>query len=253
MTPRSTQITSLGHATFKFTTPESKVVLVDPWTYNNPLCRDEDKDVGQVDVILITHGHHDHLGDVRRIASRGAPSIVVIPELGRWLQARGLSNVRTMNLGGVLELDDVRVTMTPAAHTSSVDEDPYANVGVAAGFVVEFSDGATIYHAGDTAAFSGMQIIADVSRPGLALLPMGDHHTMAPAEAAVATRLLNAPRVVPMHYGIAPESREAPARFRSALQRLGLTDVAVLELAPGDAVSWQDVLEQGSSSAVDGP
>lgn len=236
-----TQITCLGHATFRFTTPEGKVVLVDPWTFGNPLCRDEDKDVGAVDLILITHGHHDHVGDVGRVARTGAPTTVAIPELGRWLGARGLRSVHTMNLGGILELHEVRVTMTPAAHSSSVDEDPYANVGVAAGFVLEFSDGARVYHAGDTAAFPGMQIIAEVCRPELALLPMGDHHTMAPPEAAVATRLLNVARVVPMHYGIAPESRDAPARFRAALGDRGLRDVEVVDMAPGDTIPWRRV------------
>ena len=234
----ATQVDWLGHATFKFTSPESKVVLIDPWTFGNPLCREQDKDVGEVDLILITHGHHDHLGDVLRIAQTGSPKTVVIPELGRWLSARGLRNVHTMNLGGVLELDGVRVTMTPAAHTSSVDDDPYANVGVAAGFVLEFSDGARIYHAGDTAAFAGMQLIAEVYQPGLALLPMGDHHTMAPAEAAVATRLLEVPRVVPMHYGIAPESRQAPARFREALDNLRLAEVKVVEMTSGQTTPW---------------
>jgi L-ascorbate metabolism protein UlaG (beta-lactamase superfamily) len=231
-----TRITWLGHATFRLTTPESKTVLIDPWTYGNPMCRGEDKDVGAVELILITHGHHDHLGDVQRIARTGQPETVVIPELGRWLTARGLRNVRTMNLGGVLELAGVRVTMTPAAHTSSVDDDPFANVGVAAGFVVEFSDGARIYHAGDTAAFAGMALIAEAYRPDTALLPMGDHHTMAPAEAAIATRLLEVPRVIPMHYGIPPESRGAPGRFREALDDRGLNDVDMVEMTPGQTV-----------------
>jgi L-ascorbate metabolism protein UlaG (beta-lactamase superfamily) len=239
MTSSATRITCLGHATFKFTTPESKVVLIDPWTFGNPLCREEDKDVGAVDLILITHGHHDHLGDVRRIAATGAPTVVTIPELGRWLGAQGLRHVQTMNLGGILELEGVRVTMTPAAHSSSVDEDPYAYVGVAAGFVLGFSDGARIYHAGDTAAFPGMQLIAEVHRPDLALLPMGDHHTMAPPEAAVATRLLDVPRVVPMHYGIAPESRRAPAEFRAALDDLGLGDIDMVEMSPGQTIRWE--------------
>ncbi len=238
MTASPTRVTCLGHATFRFTTPESKVVLVDPWTFGNPLCREEDKDVGDVDLILITHGHHDHLGDVKRIAGTGSPKIVAVPELGRWLGAQGVKNVHTMNLGGILELDDVRVTMTPAAHTSSVDEDPYAYVGVAAGFVVEFSDGARIYHAGDTAAFPGMQLIAEVCQPQLALLPMGDHHTMGPAEAAVATRLLDVPRVVPMHYGIAPGSERTPERFQAELDKLGLADVEMVEMRPGERMAW---------------
>jgi L-ascorbate metabolism protein UlaG (beta-lactamase superfamily) len=235
---KTVEITSLGHATFRFTTPESKVALVDPWTFGNPLCPPEARDVGEVDLILITHGHHDHLGDVFTIAKRGAPKVVAVAELGNWLRSRGLKNLRTMNVGGIVDLEGVRVTMTPAEHSSSVDDDPWAYVGVAAGFVLQFSDGSRIYHAGDTAAFPGMELIHEVYRPDLALLPMGDQHTMGPGEAAVATRLLKVGRVVPMHYGITPESRGAPAAFRDALDDLGLGDVEVIELRPGESLSW---------------
>ena len=237
----STRIRCLGHATFAFTSPEARTVLVDPWTYSNPLCREQDKDVGDVDLVLVTHAHQDHIGDVRRVAAQGSPTVVAVPELGRWLGAQGVRNVLTMNLGGVLEVAGVQVTMTPAAHTSSLDEEPSANVGVAAGYVLEFSDGARIYHAGDTSAFAGMQIVGEVQRPDLALLPMGDHHTMGTAEAAVAARLLGVPRVVPMHYGIPAGSQDAPDRFRAALEERGLDDVAVLEMPPGATLAWPDV------------
>lgn len=231
-------ITCLGHATFRFTTPEAKVVLVDPWTYGNPLCPEAAKDVGRVDLILITHGHHDHLGDVFTVAKSGAPTIVAVAELGNWLRSRGLGHLRTMNVGGIVDLEGVRVTMTPAEHSSSIDDDPGAYVGVAAGYVLQFSNGSRIYHAGDTAAFPGMELIHEVYRPDLALLPMGDEHTMGPEEAAVATRLLKVDRVVPMHYGISPGSRDAPARFRRALDDLGLDRVEVVEMAPGQSLSW---------------
>ncbi|HEV7897563.1 MAG TPA: metal-dependent hydrolase [Planosporangium sp.] len=232
------RITSLGHATFRFVTPESKVVLVDPWTYGNPLCPEGARDVGEVDLILITHGHHDHLGDVFRVAERGAPKVVAVAELGNWLSSKGLKNTRTMNVGGIVNFEGVRITMTPAEHSSSVDEDPGAYVGVAAGFVLQFSNGTRVYHAGDTAAFPGMELIHEVYQPDLALLPMGDQHTMGPAEAAVATRLLKVGRVVPMHYGIAPGSSGVPAQFRHDLDSIGLGDVEMIEMRPGQSISW---------------
>jgi L-ascorbate metabolism protein UlaG (beta-lactamase superfamily) len=238
MNGNAVEITCLGHATFRFITPESKVVLVDPWTFGNPLCPEEARDVGEIDLILITHGHHDHIGDVFTIAKRGAPKIVTVAELGNWLSSRGLKHLRTMNVGGIVDLEGVRITMTPAEHSSSVDDDPWAYVGVAAGFVLQFSNGSRIYHAGDTAAFPGMELIHEVYQPDLALLPMGDQHTMGPAEAAVATRLLKVGRVVPMHYGITAESRGVPAAFRDALDSLGLGDVEMIEMRPGQSISW---------------
>jgi L-ascorbate metabolism protein UlaG (beta-lactamase superfamily) len=232
------RITYLGQSTFKFITPESRTVLIDPWTIHNPLCPEEEKDVGEVDLILITHAHHDHLGDVFTIAEERSPKIATIVELGKWLNAKGLRNVQGMNVGGVLELAGVTVTMTPAAHSSSVDEEPFAYVGLAVGFVVGFSNGCRLYHAGDTAAFGGMRLIHEVHKPDLAMLPIGDHHTMGPLEAAAATRLLNVGRVIPMHYGVTPGSADAPARFRDALNATGLGHVETVELKPGQHIGW---------------
>jgi L-ascorbate metabolism protein UlaG (beta-lactamase superfamily) len=239
------RLTSFGHATFRCDTPHGHVVLIDPWTFGNPLCPAHLRDVPAADLILITHAHHDHLGDVFRIAPATGARVLTVVELGKWLGSRGLRNVGTMNVGGVLRpLDDLEVTMTAAAHSSSVDDEPTAYVGVAAGYVLAFSDGARIYHAGDTAAFGGMQLIGQIHAPHLALLPMGDHHTMGPREAAFAARLLGSRQVVPMHYGIAAESRTAPAAFRAALDELGVEQVEVLEQQPGESLDWDaDALE----------
>ncbi len=231
------RITYLGQSTFRFTTPESKIVLIDPWTIGNPLCPPDEKEVREVDLILITHAHHDHLGDVLSIARRLSPKIVAIVELGKWLGSKGLMNIQTMNIGGIVRLEGVTITMTPAAHSSSVDEEPFAYVGLAVGFVIGLSDGSRIYHAGDTAAFSGMDLIREVYRPQLAMLPIGDHHTMGPLEAAAATRLLGVGRVIPMHYGVTPGSETAPAAFRDALDSIGLRNVETLEMRPGDSMS----------------
>jgi L-ascorbate metabolism protein UlaG (beta-lactamase superfamily) len=232
------EITFLGHATFRLASPEGRQVVIDPWTYRNPLCPPGLRDVGPVDLALVTHGHHDHVGDLFDIVRDVRPQIVAVAELGHWMRRHGLQRVQTMNLGGVLELEGVEVAMTPAAHSSSIDDEPEVNAGVATGFVLGFSDGLRVYHAGDTAAFFGMALIGEIHRPDIALLPMGDEHTMGPTEAAVATRLLGVRRVLPMHYGIKPGSHDVPDRFRDALAREGLGDVEVLAMQPGDTTTW---------------
>ena len=237
-TSSGTSVTFLGHAAFRLRSPEGVEVVVDPWTHGNPLCPPSLRELGQVDLALVTHGHHDHVGDLFSIVAKTGPRVVAVAELGHWMRRRGLHRVQTMNLGGVLELDGVEVVMTPAAHSSSIDDEPAVNAGVAAGFVLGFSDGLRVYHAGDTAAFAGMALVGEVQRPDVALLPMGDEHTMGPREAAVATRLLGVRRVVPMHYGIAPGSDDVPRRFRAALDALGLGSVEVLALRPGEGITW---------------
>jgi L-ascorbate metabolism protein UlaG (beta-lactamase superfamily) len=242
------QITYLGQSTFRFVTPESKTVLIDPWTATNPLCPPEEKHVRQVDLILISHAHWDHLGDVLAIASELTPNVVVIVELGKWLARQGLKNVQIMNVGGIVEFDGVTITMTPAAHSSSLEDEPHTYVGLAAGFVLEFSDGTRIYHAGDTAAFAGMELIHQIHQPELAMLPIGDHHTMGAVEAAHATRLLNVNHVIPMHYGVTPGSEHAPARYRRALDAIGLDHVQTLQMVPGQTITW--VHGSGASSLM---
>ena len=187
-------------------------------------------------MVLATHGHRDHIEDLARIAELHRPVVVTVPGLGKWVASRGVKNVFAMNAGGVKDMLEVRITMTQAVHSSSVDDDPFAYVGLAVGYVLEFSNSLRIYHAGDTAAFGGMGIIREIHRPDVALLPIGDYHTMGPLEAALAARLLGVSCVIPMHYGL-PGSTGTPAALRDGLEKLDLHHVELIEMRPGQTLA----------------
>ncbi len=228
------QITWLGHATFKITTPQGKVILIDPWTQGNPACPDEYKHVDHVDLMLISHGHFDHAGDAVSIATATGATCVAIVELATWLASKGVKNTVGMNKGGTVEVQGVKITLTHAIHSSSVDDSVY--VGEPCGFVIEFENGRRLYHAGDTCAFSDMQLIGELYKPDVALLPIGDYYTMDPKAAAVAVRMLGVNHVIPMHYGTFPILTGTPAALREALQALGLGEVEMIEMKPGQTV-----------------
>jgi L-ascorbate metabolism protein UlaG (beta-lactamase superfamily) len=199
-------LTWLGHATFKIQTPEGKILLIDPWTEHNPSCPQSEKRQNQVDVMLCTHGHGDHIGDAVAICRQLQPTVVGIYELASWLGSKGAKNIAPMNKGGTQEVAGVKITMVHAVHSCGIQEDDGSMIygGEACGYVLEFSDGLRLYHAGDTAVFGDMQIIHELYRPEIALLPMGDHFTMGPREAEYACKLLKPRVVVPMHFGTFP-------------------------------------------------
>jgi L-ascorbate metabolism protein UlaG (beta-lactamase superfamily) len=154
------KLTWLGHATFRLQTPVGKTVLIDPWVMGNPMCPAAEKDVKKVDVMLCTHGHGEHIGDAVEIAKRHKPSVIGIPELCGWLEKKGVQRTARMNKGGTQTVGDIKVTMVHADHSCGIqDGDQLVYGGEACGYVVEFSNGVKIYHAGDTNVFGDMQII----------------------------------------------------------------------------------------------
>jgi len=227
--------TWLGHATFVFRTPGGKRLLLDPWLETNPSTPDSLRKVGALDLMLITHGHSDHMADALVIGRSTGVAIVAPDELGAWLERKGLRSVIRMNIGGTLRLGDLSVTMVMAEHSSSVeDEGRPLYAGAAAGYVIIFEDGLTAYFAGDTSVFGDMRLIADLYRPTIAFLPIGDLFTMGPEQAAKACELLKIKRVVPMHYGTFPALTGTPRRLRELVAPAG---VEVVELAPGETKS----------------
>ena len=225
-------ITWYGHATFVITTPGGKRIVTDPWLEGNPSCPPNMKKITQADVILLSHGHSDHTGDIVSVSRATNAPIVAVYELALWLERKGLSNVQGMGIGGTVSVAGLEISMVPAVHTSSVVEnDTNVYLGQAAGFVVRLENDQSFYFAGDTAIFGDMRLIAELYKPDIAFLPIGDHFTMDPEAAALATRMLGVRQVVPMHFGTFPLLKGTPDRLRKLVEPHG---VDVLVLKPGE-------------------
>ena len=221
-------ITWFGHSTFVITTPGGKRIVTDPWLEGNPLCPPGMKRITEADLILVSHGHSDHTGDVVAVARATGAPIVAIYELALWLERKGLSNVQGMGIGGTLAVAGLQVTMVPAVHTSStLEHDTTVYLGVPVGFVVRTEDGQAFYFAGDTAVFGDMALIAEMHAPQIAFLPIGDHFTMGPEGAAIAARLLRVKQIVPMHYGTFPVLTGTPARLKELVAPQGIDVLAL--------------------------
>ena len=233
MNLKGIQLTWIGHATFRVQTPEGTTILIDPWVMGNPMCPESEKNVKKVDVLLCTHGHMDHIGDAVEIVKKHNPKIVGIPELCSWLQKKGAKQILPFNKGGTQTVGDIKVTMVHADHSCGIqDGDEIIYGGEACGYVIEFSNGVKIYHAGDTNVFGDMKIIHELYAPGIAMLPIGDHYTMGPREAAYACNLLKPKTVIPMHFGTFPPLVGRP----NQLQKL-VPSVEVVEFKPGQTIS----------------
>jgi len=208
------KLTWLGHATFRIETPGGKTVLVDPWVTGNPMCPEKDKDVKKADVMLCTHGHFDHIADAVEIAKKHNPVVVGIYELCVWMEKKGAKQTSPMNKGGTQTVGDIKVTMVHADHSCGIqDGDQIIYGGEACGYVIEFENGVKVYHAGDTNVFGDMAIIRELYAPEIVMLPIGDHFTMGPREAAYACNLLKPKTVIPMHFDTFPVLTGSPAEL----------------------------------------
>jgi L-ascorbate metabolism protein UlaG (beta-lactamase superfamily) len=246
MTAGKTEVLWLGQSAFRITTPGGKVIVTDPWLRANPLTPPQYKDLaalGKVDVLLVTHGHGDHFAD--------APDLAKMNNVPLWgpgdmNQTVGLLGILPANLvprfnktGTITPAPGIKVTAVRAEHSSVIvwknpatgkDESHYG--GEPVGFIIELENGFRIWHMGDTGLFGDMKFIHDYYRPDLVLMPIGGHFTMAPADAAYATReWIRAKNVIPMHYGANPLGKGTPEEF---IRALGPSATRVLPLKPGE-------------------
>jgi L-ascorbate metabolism protein UlaG (beta-lactamase superfamily) len=232
----ASKFTWLGHAGFEVATPSGSTILIDPWLTGNPKAPFGVEGLSACHLLLLTHAHGDHSGDAPAIARRFSPSIVAMVEHATALGKQGLENLIGVNTGGSVQINGVTVTATHARHSSTYEgaDGNLYSAGQAMGFVVRLEDGLTFYHAGDTALFGDMKLIAEMYKPTWAMLPIGDHYTMGPKEAAYAARLLGVEKVIPMHWGTFPLLTGTPEKFRQFLEGSGIECV---QLEPGGSVT----------------
>ena len=255
-TAQETKLKWFGHAAFSITTPNGKVLLIDPWLKNpsNPETKDG-KDalaaVPRVDYILLTHGHRDHVGDAVEIARKTGAVLISNPELAGNLvkladfPAKQAETDAIMGIGGEIQIADgeVTVAMTPAIHSSSVfnpkagaNEPERAYGGNPAGFVIVIRNGPTIYHSGDTAYFKDMETIGETYSIDVALLNIGGHFGMEPKMAARAAQSVRAKVAIPQHFGTFPGIVQNADGFAAELKKL---KIDFYEMKPGETITFR--------------
>lgn len=227
-------ITFAGHSSVLFES-DHLTIAVDPWLEGNPVCPEKLKTLSRLDLICLTHGHADHASEAGKLAKKHKASIAAIFELANIMQSvEGVpqEQILSLNKGGSVDFRGVTITLTHALHSSSYDSPGgplYA--GEACGVVLR--DGThSIYHSGDTAVFSDMELIRELYRPDICLLPVGDHYTMDPKQAALAARMCGARIAIPLHYRTFPVLTGTAEQFREACARY---DIMTVALEPGES------------------
>jgi L-ascorbate metabolism protein UlaG (beta-lactamase superfamily) len=221
------RITSLGHSAFLLEGRDR--VLIDPFLTGNPLASTT-ADKVDCDIICVTHGHGDHLGDAVNIARRTGAVVASIIEMSTWLEKTGVKSVG-FNMGGTATIRNTKITMVPAFHSSSIGAPGLEfSAAMAVGMVVD--SGKVVYHAGDTCVFGDMKLIGELYKPDVALLPIGGFFTMDPRQAAMATGLINPKIAIPMHYGTWPPIEQDPKEFEKLAKKSSKAKIVILK--PGE-------------------
>jgi len=227
--------TWIGHGTWLAKTAGGRSILIDPWVMNNPVAPANLRKIESLDIMVVTHGHFDHIHDAVEIGKATNPKVIAQFETAAWLEKKGVAGATNLasNKGGTVEVDGIQFTMTHADHSCGIsDGDQIVYGGEAVGYVIRFENGFTIYFSGDTGIFGDMALIGEMYQPSVAFLPVGGHYIMEPQQAARAAQLLGVKTVVPMHFGTFPILDGTPAQ----VQELVGPGITILDIKPGDVV-----------------
>jgi L-ascorbate metabolism protein UlaG (beta-lactamase superfamily) len=217
----------LGHSCFIIEGNDR--IIIDPFITGNPLCNEKPEDIS-VDIVAITHGHGDHLGDGIEIAKRNDATLVAIHEIAQYAAGKG-AKAEGINMGGGVKVKNTEIIMTPAWHSSGLDETNFAITTCPAGLIID--SGKVIYHAGDTALFSDIRLIGELYKPDVALLPIGGRYTMGTKQAAIAAEWIKAKINIPMHYNTFDVIKQDPNEFKKLAEERG---AEVIILKPGEEI-----------------
>ena len=219
----------LGHSCFIIEGNDR--IIIDPFINGNPLCKMKPEEI-EVDIVAITHGHGDHLGDGIEIAKNNGAKLVAIHEIAQYAASKG-AEAEGINIGGEIKIGNTSIAMTPAFHSSGIDAINFSISTCPAGLII--SSGKTVYHAGDTSLFSDMKLIADLYKPKVALLPIGGRYTMDVKQAAIAAGWIKAEVTIPMHYNTFDLIKQDANEFKMLAAKKG---AKVIILQPMEEIEF---------------